>query len=299
MTVLPQELRIDSIKNLYQHKNVHVDVLRSDLVHPVVSGNKWFKLRHYLQQALTQGATCLLTFGGAYSNHIVATAAMCQQQGLTSIGIIRGEKPAVLSYTLQDAAAFGMRLYFIPREQYRLKLIPDEVWSQQDQSATLVVAEGGYGSTGMQGAALLLSGSSMSAYSHFAAAVGTGTTVAGITTVAHPHQKVLGISALKNNVELEAAIKGLLPTTMHNRFLLHHQFHFGGYAKHHAQLLQFMNSWYDQTKIPSDFVYTGKLFYAIDSLIRDDYFKAGSRILIVHSGGLQGNRSLKKGTLIF
>ncbi len=299
MTVLPQELRIDSIKNLYQHKNVQVDVLRSDLVHPVVSGNKWFKLKYYLQQAETQGATGLLTFGGAYSNHIVATAAICKQQGLASIGVIRGEKPAALSYTLQEAMAYGMTLYFIPREQYGAKMIPNEVWSQQDKSTTLVVAEGGYGTPGMQGAASLLCGSSMTAYTHFAAAVGTGTTLAGITTTALPHQEVLGISALKNNGDLEAAIRWLLPTTMHNRFLIHHQFHFGGYAKHNSLLLQFMNSWYDQTKIPSDFVYTGKLFYAIDALIKEDYFRPGSRILILHSGGLQGNRSLKKGTLIF
>ncbi len=299
MSFTPHNLKIDKLKNLYQHQQVAVSVLRADLVHPIISGNKWYKLNHYLKAAKNTGKRVLLTFGGAFSNHMIATAALAQQHNFISVGIIRGEKPAALSPTLQDAQVFGMHLFYVSREDYKSKIIPIEVRQYFDEKETLVINEGGYGEAGKWGAANLLDSVEGTAYTHIAVAVGTGTTLAGLVTASLPHQKVLGISSFKNNNALQPEINDLLPNRLQNQFTIFHQYHFGGYAKYTPELIQFMNRWYQLTGIPTDFVYTAKLFFGLNNLIEMNYFKKGSSILAVHSGGLQGNRSLKKGTLIF
>ena len=290
--------RIDSVSSLYNFHTT-VDVLRLDLIHPVVSGNKFFKLKEYLSEAEHQNKKVLVTFGGAYSNHIVATAAAAEWQGLKSIGIIRGEKPAALSHTLMQARSYGMDLIFVSREEYRRKSLPDEWLKNYRPEDLYIINEGGYGSRGMEGSRDILKDCNASTYTHILSAAGTGTTLAGLIAASHPGQAVIGISVLKNNFSLEKEINALLPTEKQGRFQLDHAYHFGGYAKHTPQLLQFMNDWYAQTGIPSDFVYTGKLFFAAHDLLQKSYFPEGSRLLIIHSGGLQGNLSLPKGTLIF
>lgn len=292
-----EKSRIDPLSSLYKFHTT-VDVLRLDLLHPVISGNKWFKLKEYLNDVQLQSKKTILTFGGAFSNHIVATAAAAKLNGLKSIGIIRGEQPINLSDTLKDAMSFGMELFFISRNDYKNKTIPNEVLNLY-KNDLYVINEGGYGTKGMQGSATILSEVNASTYTHIIAAVGTGTTLAGLTSAAQPHQKIIGISALKNNLSLQNEIEALLPTQKHQQFHLLHNYHFGGYAKYNEALIQFMNEWYDETKIPSDFVYTGKLFFALNDFIHKNYFPANSKILVIHSGGLQGNRSLPKGTLIF
>lgn len=152
---------------------------------------------------------------------------------------------------------------------------------------------------GKLGAARIVTGIDLKQYSHIACAVGTGTTLAGLVSTSLPQQQVLGVSAFKNNYTLQEQVNNLLPSDAHDKFLLFHGFHFGGYAKCNAALTGFMNEWYRQTLIPLDFVYTAKLFFGIDALIKDNYFPVTSKILVIHSGGLQGNRSLLKGTLIF
>lgn len=112
-------IRVDNIDGMFSHTGLAVDVLRLDLIHPMVSGNKWYKLKIYLQEAETQNKSTILTFGGAYSNHILATAAACKDKGLRSIGIIRGEEPKQYSYTLRQAQSFGMKLFFISRDAYK------------------------------------------------------------------------------------------------------------------------------------------------------------------------------------
>lgn len=298
MEINLQHSRVDTLKNLYQPFEVDVDVLRLDLVHPVISGNKWFKLQGYLAAAQQEGKEIILTFGGAYSNHIVATAAACQAAGLQSIGNIRGEMPQRLSDTLQDAISFGMELHFVSRQDYALKKIPEAISKKYADAKTYLVAEGGLGVQGATSVASLLK-ENLRGYTHIVASVGTGTTLAGLITAAFPAQKVIGISALKGAFNLADSINSLLPFHLHNNFTLSHDFHFGGYAKHSPQLLQLMNDWFTQTGIPSDFVYTGKLFFAVDHLIRTGAFEQGSKLLVIHSGGLQGNRSLPEGTLIF
>jgi 1-aminocyclopropane-1-carboxylate deaminase len=274
-----------------------IDVLRLDEIHPVVSGNKWFKLKNYLFEAIANNKKTILTFGGTYSNHIVATAAASQYYKLKSIGIIRGERPKILSHTLQQALSYDMELYFISRNDYKEKVIPGEVLSTLDPDTVYIVNEGGYGKMGMLGAMEILEELNSNDYTHIIAAVGTGTMLSGIISAAHPDQKIIGIPVLKDD-SLELKIKALLPMER-QRFQLIFDYHFGGYAKTSPDLIQFMNNWYKQSGMPTDFVYTGKLFFAANDLLEKDFFPKGSKILIIHSGGLQGNLSLPQGTLIF
>lgn len=276
---------------------VQADVLRLDLLHPVVSGNKWFKLRYYLQDAIRQQKTTIVSFGGAYSNHIVATAYACKNAGLHSVGIIRGEAPAIRSHTLQAATDLGMELIFVSREAYRNKT---QLQQELDRTGWYWVGEGGYGIPGAQGAATLLGTTDFSIYSHIICATGTGTMMAGCIKACLPHQQVIGISVLKGHDLLQQEVEALLTNTERKKnYHFFHQYHFGGYAKHPQELIEFMNELYRQEQIPTDIVYTGKLFFAVSDLIRKDFFSAGSRLLLIHSGGLQGNLSLPEGSLIY
>lgn len=284
-------------KAAYRQKGIDVSVLRLDEIHPVVSGNKWFKLKAYLDDAARQQKKAILTFGGAYSNHIIATAAACAQHGFQSIGIIRGERPVVLSPTLQDALQYGMQLYFVSRETYRTKAVPPEVYGVLKKEAIYEIAEGGYGNKGAEGSMDILKSGVAENFTHIIAAVGTGTMLAGLARAAAPHQQVIGVSVLKNNVSAQASIQKLIHGS--GVFRLIHDYYFGGYAKHTPQLLQFMNDWYSATGIPTDFVYTAKTFFAAEQLVAQEMFKPGSSVLLVHSGGLQGNRSLPRGALQF
>lgn len=298
MSLLSPQIRIDSLSSLCSLP-LTADVLRLDLLHPVVSGNKWFKLKEYITAAQREGKTALLTFGGAYSNHLLATAAAAQMHGLKSIGIVRGEEAGAPSYTLLAAKAYGMRLYFVSRAVYRGKTVPPQVYEDQEAEKIYTVSEGGYGALGAKGAMDILLRNNTSAYTHIVTAVGTGTTLAGLAAAALPHQKVIGIPVLKNAASLQPEIDGLLPPERHKGFELIPDYHFGGYAKYNDALLRFMNDFYHRTKIATDFVYTGKAFYAAFDLLAKKYFSPDGKILLVHTGGLQGNGSLKKEALIF
>jgi 1-aminocyclopropane-1-carboxylate deaminase len=279
--------------DLFEQNGISVSVLRLDKMHPVISGNKWFKLQGYLAEAREQNKNKIVTFGGAYSNHIVATAAIGQLYSFHTAGIIRGEEITALSPTLAKASELGMQLYFINREDYRAKKLPQQL-QQEDY---YLVNEGGYGTQGAAGAATILNYATCS-FTHCCCAVGTGTTLAGLIRALSPGQKAIGISAMKNNDELEADVLALTGEAKGNWQIIH-DYHFGGYAKYKPGLIRFMNDFFRQTAIPSDFVYTGKLFYGVADLIKNNFFPARSRILIIHSGGLQGNNSLEAGTLIF
>ena len=273
-------------------KNVEADVLRLDKIHPLVSGNKWFKLRYYLEEAKTQGKKTIVTYGGAWSNHILATAAACKMNNLNCIGIIRGEEGADASFTLIKAKELGMQLVFISREDYKQAKIPETL----NKSDYYFIPEGGYGQKGAEGAATILDYCKRENYTHICCAAGTGTMAAGLIKGSAPSCQVIAVSVLKNNFDLEKDIKAF---TGEKTFQIIHDYHFGGYAKYKPELIDFMDEFYRDTTIPSDFVYTGKLFFAINDLIRNTFFPAGSRLLVIHSGGLQGNASLSNGTLIF
>ena len=283
---------------LFDEKEISVSVLRLDKIHPVISGNKWFKLQYYLKEARELHKKKIVTFGGAYSNHIVATAAACKMNGLASAGIIRGEEPMLLSQTLLQAKEYGMQLHFISREDYREKKIPVEL----QNGDYYYIAEGGYGEKGAEGAAGILNYSKKD-FTHCCCAVGTGTMMAGLIKSVSPDQKVIGISVLKNNHEsdsyrIEKNAQSLISNEK-KEWQIFHDYHFGAYAKYKPELIQFMNEFYSKTNIPTDFVYTAKLFFAITDLVKNNFFPAGSKLLLIHSGGLQGNHSLRKGTLIY
>ena len=283
------EITVDDISFLY--RSVQVSVLRLDKISPVISGNKWFKLRYYLEEASRLKKKGIATFGGAWSNHIVATAVICNQNGFKSMGFIRGEEPRQLSSTLMEAKQEKMRLVFISRADFRNQKLPET-----EIDDYFLIPEGGYGPLGMRGASSILD-YCPSDFSHFCCAVGTGTMISGIIDRISPRQQAYGISVLKD-ASLPGRIQSLAGDKKNN-WQLFDEFAFGGYAKYSPVLLRFINDFYRDTGISSDFVYTGKLFYGLSLLIRQNYFPAESKILVIHSGGLQGNRSLKPGTLIF
>ena len=279
-------------------QKVEIDVLRLDLLHPILSGNKWFKLQHHLELA---GRAPILTFGGAWSNHLVATAFAAQQAGLTAIGMIRGERSSTLSATLQEAAGYGMQLEFITREEYAQKTTPAflQHWSDRYPGA-YIIPEGGGGLPGIIGSETILCKTDAASYTHILCAVGTGTTFLGLVRASQPGQTVIGVPVLKGMQELSAIdLAGILTPEQIRRTHLFPDHHFGGYARHPQTLLDFMNSLYKTSGIPTDIVYTGKLYYAVQDSVRNLFFPAHSRLLIIHSGGLQGNRSLTPGRLAF
>lgn len=277
-----------------QEKKLQADVLRLDELHPIVSGNKYFKLKYYLQEAIQQQKKAIVTFGGAYSNHLLATAFSCESFGLKSIGIVRGEQPRELSHTLLQALSYGMELEFVSRKHY-LSKCRVVVSSSLD---SYCIPEGGGGLIGEKGASEILDLVNVADYSHIVCAVGTGTMLKGLLKASTPAQSIVGIPVLKG-FENWTGLKDIADESQVRRISLLSTYHWGGYAKSSQGLINFMNDFYRQTKIPTDFVYTGKLFYAVFELVSQSYFVPGSRILIIHSGGLQGNGSLAGQTLDF
>ncbi|SKA07084.1 1-aminocyclopropane-1-carboxylate deaminase/D-cysteine desulfhydrase [Sediminibacterium ginsengisoli] len=296
MIVRNQNICLHPLKH-FPATGITADVLRLDELHPVVSGNKWFKLQYYLEEALNSGADTIATFGGAYSNHIVATAFAAREQGLKTVGFIRGEEPPQLSHTLRDAKAFGMELVFLSREKYRE---PANVMTLYGKPGWLWVPEGGSGKTGADGAAGILDTVNKDLYSHIICAAGTGTTVAGLVKAASERQLVTGISVLKGYDEMPEAVKSMLNENEKQKpFKIIHEYHFGGYARCPETLLAFMRELWETETIPTDIVYTAKMFFGVCDLARKGEFPEGSRLLLIHTGGLQGNGSLPAGTLPF
>lgn len=290
-----QSVEIDTISLPIAGKpHYNVDVLRLDKIHPLISGNKWFKLQFYIEEAISKNKKNIVTFGGAYSNHIVATAAACRLFGLKSFGIIRGEEPANYSPTLLESGKLGMQFSFTTRADYAKKFIPSAFLNED----YYIINEGGYGELGVQGAETISSHFNQQNYTHILCAVGTGTMMAGLIRSSLPKQEIIGISVLKGNDSHYQSIRELVGEE-ERTFTLLPDYHFGGYARYTNHLIEFMNEFFAHTGIPSDFVYTGKLFLAATDLLQKNYFPSQSKILLIHSGGLQGNQSLKKGTLSF
>ena len=282
-------------------KNLHADVLRLDKIHSVISGNKWFKLKYYLQEAVEKKCKTIITFGGAYSNHIIATAFAAKEFHLKSIGIIRGEEPSQLSHTLILAKEYGMDLIFISRNEYSKKDDDDFINKLQlKYPDSLIIPEGGAGIKGIAGSSEILKLTNSNVYTHILCAIGTATTFLGLANAANLNQQIIGICVLKGMNDLLQQKKNFLKDEKQvNNCYINYDYHFGGYAKMNDELFHFMNSFYHKTGVPTDFVYTAKLFYAVFDLIKKDFFPHASKLLIIHSGGLQGNDSLPKGKLNF
>ena len=283
----------------YSEKKIKLLVARLDTIHPVVSGNKLFKLYYFVEEALQSTQKTILTFGGAWSNHLVATAYACKVNGLRSIGIVRGEAAEKLSVTLNDCIAYGMQLKFISREQYASK--DDEIFLQQLKNEfgdCTIVPEGGYHPTGARGASLIMDMIKMQNADYVCTAIGTATTFAGLMQQQDAAKKIIGIPVLKNMTDIPERVRYL-----NNRFVdesnLWTDYHFGGYAKYNQALLDFMNELFTNHHLPTDFVYTGKMMYAVIDKIKQDFFDNHSTIICLHTGGLQGNGSFAAGTLVF
>ena len=258
-----------------------------------------------MHDAIVQKANTLVSFGGPYSNHLVALAYAAKINNLKSIGFIRATPNDLLTPSLQEAIKYGMQLEFTGRNHFQ-KIKTDLLQPLQVEKSNhfydkkkgfYYIDEGGYGVLGAKGAASILN-NSCKEFDTIIAAVGTGTMLSGLINAAEPYQTVIGIPVLKNEFSIESEIKKLL-LNHKKQFKLFPNFHEGGYAKINARLLDFMNDFWLKEKIPTDIVYTGKLLMAVESLLKEKYFKPGSKILVIHSGGLQGNRSLESGKLIF
>ncbi len=281
-------------------QKVKLFVARLDTIHPVVSGNKLFKLQPFIQACEAAGHSQIVTFGGPYSNHLVATAFYCKQRGIKAIGIVRGERPNELSHTLGQCLSEGMELHFVSRTAY-------DSMQEKEQSSTLsdqfgpcqIIPEGGFDSIGASGAGDIMNHPFLQTVSHVCLAVGTATTLAGICLRAHPSQQIIGIPVLKNMTDVEERLQILTQHSNFSHLTLFGEYHFGGYAKHTPVLLNSMNQLYINHSIPTDFVYTGKMMFGLMEQIQLNYFPAGSTIVALHTGGLQGNASLPTGSLVF
>lgn len=271
---------------------VRLGLLRLDQIHPVISGNKWFKLKENVQLARSQQLETLLTFGGAHSNHLVATAAAAQAYGFNSIGMVRGLHAAARpTATLQHCAELGMQLVYLSREQYRQKEDPAWLQSLGDQfGPAYIIPEGGQNEPGRAGAGQI-AGYLPPDCTHVALAVGSGTTFAGLRSALDPDIHMTGFTVMKGGSYLEDQMRPYLPEARHNRHLVT-GYHFGGFARHTPELITFMNDFYRRHHIPLDFVYNAKMMAGLLDLIRLHQFPARSHIIALHTGGLQGNHSI-------
>jgi len=285
---------------LQNNPDVTLYIKREDLLHPHISGNKYRKLKYNLQQARLENKTTLLTYGGAYSNHIAATAATGKEFGFNTIGVIRGEELSTeipSNPTLHFAKSNGMQLHFISRENYRLKDTAGFFKKLEQQFGDYyLIPEGGTNNLAIKGCEEILTQED-ECFDFICTAVGTGGTISGLINISEAHQKVIGFSALKGDFLNEEVKKWTEKSNWH----ITDAYCFGGYAKINSDLIEFINQFKQETGIQLDPVYTGKMMYGIYNMIREEIFPKNSRILAVHTGGLQGiagmNENLKKRNL--
>lgn len=274
---------------------IDLHVLRLDDIHPQISGNKWFKLKFNIEHALKNNFKTIITFGGAYSNHIVACAAACNYYRLNAVGIIRGEPVVPLNYSLRFAVQCGMQLHFVSRTDYKHKSNEEFINSIRKQYPdAYIIPEGGANKLAIKGCA------EINEYipddtELITLACGTASTMAGIVSAAKNNQKVMGFSVLKGGDFLNKNLNGYLNEVelSGKKFSINTEYHFGGYAKFNQQLFDFINDFYRKTYIPLDFVYTGKMMYGLFDLIKKEAIKE-KKIVAIHTGGLQGNYSIKE-----
>jgi 1-aminocyclopropane-1-carboxylate deaminase len=289
-------------------RNIRIDVKRLDLLHPLVNGNKWFKLKYNVERALASDHRTLVTFGGAWSNHIHATAAAGELSGLRTIGIIRGEEPKAYSNTLQFAKEQGMELHFVSRLDYEERNTEEfKAWLHDQYGSFHLVPEGGSNYYGVNGCMEILSESDIQTYSHVACACGTGATLAGMLISAKNNLQFIGFSALKGGDFLHGEVIKHIEYFLMDRelaeeyraqFTIDSEHHFGGYGKWNDELIAFIQQIERDHHIPLDQVYTGKALFGLLNQIENGLIAEGSNILFVHSGGLQGRKGCEPLSLL-
>lgn len=276
-------------------------IKREDEIHPYISGNKFRKLKFNLEEAKKQEKKTVLTFGGAFSNHIVATAVAGKLAGLKTIGIVRGDElkhnlnlTLQTNATLQKAHENGMLLEFVSREEYRKKSTNEFHQQLIEQFGDFyLIPEGGTNKFAVKGCEEILTKED-SKFNYICCAVGTGGTISGLIKASNKKQTVIGFSALKDDF-LEKEITFF---TQKKNWFLQKEYHFGGYAKYNEELIDFINNFKRETDILLDPIYTGKMLFGIVDLVQKNYFEKGTKILAIHTGGIQGiegfNKRLKK-----
>jgi 1-aminocyclopropane-1-carboxylate deaminase len=278
---------VNTQNQLLFSNNISLSIKREDLIHPIVSGNKYRKLKYNLLEAKNQNQTKILTFGGAFSNHIAAVAYAGKENGFETIGIIRGDELANKineNPTLSFAKECGMKFEFVTRKQYQNKNDTDFLDNLKDKYIDFyLVPEGGTNSLAVKGCEEILNEKD-DEFDFICCCVGTGGTISGLINSAKPHQKILGFPALKGNFvqnEIRTFVKN-------SNWELMTDYHFGGYGKVTDELIQFMNEFHQKYKVILDPIYTAKMVFGVIDLINNNYFPKNSKILMIHTGGIQG-----------
>ncbi|MBP9602372.1 MAG: 1-aminocyclopropane-1-carboxylate deaminase/D-cysteine desulfhydrase [Lutibacter sp.] len=271
---------------------IELYIKREDKLHPIISGNKFRKLKYNIQEAKRLGHTTLLTFGGAFSNHILAVAGAGAEFGFKTIGIIRGEELESKineNPTLAKTQELGMQFHFVSRAAYRDKESSSFISFLCEKFGNFyLVPEGGTNDLAIKGCEEILTSEDKSYFTHIACAVGTGGTISGLINSSTEKQQLIGFSSLKGAF-LSEVIRNFVVKT---NWSISDAYHFGGYGKVNDELIQFLNSFYTQTSIPLDPVYTGKMVFGVLDLIAKNYFPPNSKILMIHTGGLQGIKGM-------
>ena len=281
------KINVQNQKILLENESVELFLKREDLIHPIVSGNKFRKLKYNIEKAKAINSDVLLTFGGAYSNHIAAVAYAGNQNGLKTIGIIRGDElnnTEHLNSTLLFAKSCGMKLDFISREDYRQKTSPEFIAQLRSEfGAFYLLPEGGTNDLAIKGCEEILMLNDFD-FDYVCCAVGTGGTISGIINSSKEQQRILGFPALKGDF-LQQDIRKF---ANQENWKLVRDYHFGGYGKIKPELISFINEFNKNYDIPLDPIYTGKMMFGIFNLIEKGFFPKHSKILAIHTGGLQG-----------
>ncbi|WP_338376230.1 pyridoxal-phosphate dependent enzyme [uncultured Flavobacterium sp.] len=277
--------------------NVELYIKREDLIHPLISGNKYRKLKYNLLQAKTENKTTLLTFGGAFSNHILAVASAGFENNFKTIGIVRGEElfdKIDQNPTLKKAQELGMQFKFVSREEFRNKTTKAFLHNLKTEFGDFyLLPEGGTNELAIKGCEEILTKED-EVFTHICCSIGTGGTISGIINSSLNSQQIVGFPSLKGDF-ISNEITNFVVKSNWNVIS---EYHFGGYGKITDSLIRFINDFNVQHDIPLDPIYTGKMMFGIDDLLKKDYFPKGSKILAIHTGGLQGiqgmNEMLKK-----
>jgi len=274
----------------FDEKKVKVYMRRLDLISNPVSGNKYFKLKKNIEYALKSKFKSIITFGGAYSNHIHATSIIAKQNNLKCIGFIRGEERLPLNPTLDDAVKNGMEIIYLSREEYR-KINDKDYLNHLNTKYenSYIIPEGGTNLLAIQGTESIIN--SDDKYEYICCPIGTGGTISGIINSSNHNQKIIGFSAIKGVKKLKDDI---ILNVNKNNWVINEDYCQGGYAKISKELINFINDFYKTKNIPLDCIYTGKMMMGVLDLIKKNKFSKGSNILIIHTGGIQGNRGINK-----
>ncbi|MEO8235606.1 MAG: pyridoxal-phosphate dependent enzyme [Flavobacterium sp.] len=286
MNIINQNIQINN-------NTITLSMKREDLLHPFVSGNKFRKLKYNILKAKEHNYEKLITFGGAFSNHIAAVAFACQEAGIQSVGIIRGDELADKiedNPTLLFAQNCGMKFEFVSREEYQNKTSESFISKLNYKYGNhYLLPEGGTNELAILGCEEILTNNDFH-FDYICCAIGTGGTISGIINSSHSNQKIIGFPALKGDF-LKDEIRKF---AKNNNWELVTDYHFGGYGKITAELVDFINQFYMNTQIPLDPIYTGKMVYGVMNLLANNYFPNGSKILMIHTGGLQGIKGMNK-----